>query len=131
MAFYQCRGYLRAVSSGSAKKFVTIEANTKFDCKKNMITKPQTNALDNTVYNIFMELKMSKLISPPSSMGKEPPNVLALKQVSLISVDAALASSIDLCSFDNEIESTFIIEFKAPDDSTLVYIQVGPDNSDN
>jgi hypothetical protein len=119
------------VSSGNKQMFVTIGANTKFTCKKNMITKPKSDSLDSAVYNVFMELKMTKMILPLLSERKDPPNILALQEDNLIEVEQTLANNFDLFGFDNVIESTFVIESKGNNVYELVYIQVGPDSSDD
>lgn len=129
MAYYQCRGYVRSVSSDETKVFVTIGANTQMDCNKNKLINKSAGPFAGTIFNIYMELDVtSKLPSPPVSDLKIPANALVLPTSYLVPIKAQLSTLLDSAF---EMESTFIIQVTKPDVYELVYIQVGPDNNDD
>jgi hypothetical protein len=127
MGLYQCRGYVRSISSDGNALFIGIGANTKFDCKKNKLKKKHPGAFDSTVYNIFMEVKLT----PRAVYLQKDVSVIALPEDHQIPVKKE--TSAELNSFIEsayETESTFIIEGTSSGGYELIYMQVGPENND-
>lgn len=133
MGLYQCRGYVRSISSDETSLFVGIRATTQFDCKKNMLKTTPTGSFDSTVYNIFIEVELPKkkkaTARPIHLLNKVNPKAFALPEDYQILAEKHFESFIDSFGDDFETESTFIIEDTSPV-CKLSYVQIGPESSD-
>ena len=84
MAFNQCRGKVLSIAAQGTKRFVTIKAETQFDCKKNMIRETVGRPPDSAVYNVF--IKIEPIIPPalPTHVRLDPVTTLILPEDKLI-----------------------------------------------
>lgn len=142
MAYYQCRGYVRSVSSDRDKVFITISANSRYNCKKNQVVITPAS----TIYNVFMEIKglpgqnlINKELTSLSEIS-DSHKTIVIPEDNLIPVHNNLLNKFNGFDADYETESTFIISDEAEKaeevkkvkrsfDYHLVYFQMGPENS--
>jgi hypothetical protein len=113
MRLYQCRGQLATLVSSRKGCWITIQAVTQFDCKKNSVIKESVSqggitSSEKTVFNIFIPVKRSaknwpiyKIVSNPRSFS--------LPADYPIYVSSKFLKREDVLDIESQQERTFVI----------------------